>query len=174
MDLKKQTLKMSLQEIRNAIDLNKTNWVHNGDTNCYAYALGLDIAECDIIEYAYVPGVMSGSSVRLYEDPPFQCTDFINNLYNDLNFLGIDFREVKPNEIILPNEWKIAIYTTPCRNGCMDFHFLRLCGDGMWHHKNGYNFRPTVYDDDDKIITNIEDCYLELKKYEKCLSLKLR
>lgn len=178
MNLQQHNLKMSLQDIRNSINLNNTNWINISTTNCYAFALGLDINEDDIIENAYVPGTISNSQIKIQDDfiihDFFKYTDFITNLYTDLEHLNISFREITPNERISSSEWKIAIFTTPCSNGCKDFHFLRLCNDGIWHHKKGYGFYPTIYDDQDKIITNIEKCFLTSKKYEKCLSLKLR
>ena len=139
----KQKLKMSLQEIRDSIDLNKTIWKNIGDTNCYAFALGLDVVEESIIEHAYIPGVMSGSSIKLCNDNEFDNSfkydDFINNLYMDLNFLGISYREIYSDEKITDDEWKIAIYTSPhILGGCDDFHFLRLCNDGYWHHTPRY------------------------------------
>ena len=47
------------------IDLNKVKWENKSTSNCYAFALGLDIPEKKICEAAYVPGVMSGSLINL-------------------------------------------------------------------------------------------------------------
>ena len=47
-------LKMSLLELRNSINLDKKNWKHIFTTNCYAYALGLDVREQNIKDFAYI------------------------------------------------------------------------------------------------------------------------
>lgn len=165
---------MSLQELRAAINLEKTKWNNIYNTNCYAYALGLDIVEKDIIDYAFIPGIMSGSEVDLSKRFTFSYEELIQNLYNDFEFLGINFREVNPYEIIGIDEWKIALFTTPYWNQLDDFHFLRLCSDKIWHHKNGWNRKPTIYDNHGSIITNPVNCFLRDKKFNKCLCLKLK
>ena len=52
-------LKMSLNEIRGKIQMYPENWINMHTTNCYAYALGLDIRQSDICDYAYQPGTIS-------------------------------------------------------------------------------------------------------------------
>ena len=42
------------QEIKNKINLKTKNWVNNERTNCYAFALGLDLNPSDICRYADV------------------------------------------------------------------------------------------------------------------------
>lgn len=170
----KTQLKLSLQELRTTIDVEKTGWNNIYNTNCYAYALGLDIAEKDIIDYAFVPGIMSGSKVDLSKRFTFSYEELIQNLYNDFELLGINYREINPNEIINDDEWKIALFTKPYWNKLEDYHFLRLCNDGIWHHKDGWNNKPIIYDNHGCIITDPENCFLNGKNFNKCLSLKLK
>lgn len=160
----KNNLKISLQELRKIINLNKIDWNNQFYTNCYAYALGLDIRESRIIENAFVPGIISNSEKNIIARN-FTYEELITNLYNDLDFLEINFREIKPNEIISSDEWKIALFTQPDKVDLQDFHFLRLCKDEIWHHKKGWCNYPTMYDDNDEIITDPQNCFLQNYKY---------
>ena len=58
-------LKMSLKVLRSLINVNKEGWDNVLYTNCYAYALGLDVPQYEICECAYAPGVMSSSQIFL-------------------------------------------------------------------------------------------------------------
>lgn len=53
-----QKLKMSIKEIKQLISLREDYWEYNFDTNCYAFALGLDVPEEEIIKNAYKLGVI--------------------------------------------------------------------------------------------------------------------
>lgn len=45
----------NIEEIRSKIKLNSNFWKYILSTNCYAYALGIDIREKDIKRAAYQP-----------------------------------------------------------------------------------------------------------------------
>ena len=49
----------SIYNLKGKININKKHWYHFIKTNCYAYALGLDINEDRIMKKAYQPGVIS-------------------------------------------------------------------------------------------------------------------
>lgn len=59
-------LKISPQEIIAAIDLEKETWDNVNTTNCYAYALGLDVPQIEIKKYAYEPGIISNTNTYIY------------------------------------------------------------------------------------------------------------
>ncbi|MBE6157035.1 MAG: hypothetical protein E7161_04775 [Firmicutes bacterium] len=170
----KAELKMSLLQLRQAINLEKQTWINRYTTNCYAYALGLDVPQNDIIDKAYIPGTMSGTGIKLDDNYIFTYNDLITNIYGDLDFLGISFREVSISEQLNEEEWKIAIFTSKCADYIEDIHFLRLRKDGFWYHKNGWIFNPSPFDDDEKIIMNPQTCSLCNKDFHQCLSLRLK
>ena len=166
-------LKMDLITLRNAINVEKNNWINKYTTNCYAYALGLDIPEDDIIRGAYAPGTISGAEIDIGRAYTFTYKTFVNNLYSDLDFLGIDFKKIKPNQPIDENEWKIAVFTSSKFGALDDYHFLRY-KDNVWHHKNGWYDKPTILDDWGQEIENPKKCYLRYRCYKFSLALKLK
>lgn len=171
-------LKMSIKEIRDKIDINCESWKYIKETNCYAYALGLDIP-CDLInDHAYEPGTISNTN-KFYEDELWHLNynRFMYCLYSDLYNLGIEFKEVAPTTKIECNEWKIALYTEFLSypgETILDFHFLRESKEGLWYHKIGWEDGPTNIDINNKIITNLDNCFLGDYEYQKCLCLKLK
>ena len=172
-------LRISLQEIRNSIDIKKRDWINMDTTNCYAYALGLDIPQSEICDFAYVPGVISNSNKIIPPHKIFSYDTLLNNIYLDLNTLGIDFREINPLDDISMEEWKIALFVTKVYSdkgyvGLEDFHFLRQLRDGFWYHKGGYNGTITRLDSYSDEIVDPQECILENRTYKKCLSLRLK
>lgn len=172
--MKTSKLKMSLEDIRNSINIDKKEWINVYDTNCYAYALGLDIPQYRICDYAYNPGVIGNSKVNLITSSDiFSYNDLIHNMILDFEALGIDYREVDCLDRISDNEWKIALFISKTYGGLDDFHFLRQHNDDIWYHKSGI-WNVTSYDDYNRLITNPKDCFLEHRTYNKCFSLKLK
>lgn len=169
-------LKRSLEEIRNSIDLEKKDWINIDDTNCYAYALGLDIPGYEIVDYAYIPGVIADSDISLRSHKIFSYEDLLYNMYLDFIKLGIDFREIKPLDEVSVDEWKIALFITKSyysADGLEDFHFLRQHNDGFWYHKDGYHGAVSRLDSYNRAIENPEECFLIGRTYKKCLSLRI-
>lgn len=168
-------LKITLQELRNSIDIQKNTWDSKYSTNCYAYALGLDIPQYQVKCCAYAPGVIANSKINLPSKRVFSYNDLITNLYLDFDALGIKFREINPLDKISYNEWKIALFITWYDEPelVVDYHFLRQHNDGIWYHKNGFEGEVSEYDNHRKIIINPEECFLRYRKYNKCLSLTL-
>lgn len=178
--MNRNELKMSLKDLRDTIDVNKKNWTFNGDTNCYAYALGLDIPEDNIGEAAFEPGVISNVN-SIYKDDNYSLkySDLLNYLYSDLEALGIGFKEIHPDERINDDEWKIALYTEFSASKknieyLFDYHFLRQHKNGIWYHKFGWHSSPKNFDSNYKIITNLKNCHIDDYEYKKCLSLKIK
>jgi len=167
-------LNMTLNEIKGKITLYPENWDNTYTTNCYAYALGLDIPEFKICKGAYQPGSISMEFNPLVFDQYFNYNTLIENLENDLKMLDISYREVEPNEKIEDNEWKISVFTDNCDDErIIDFHFLRQNSDGVWFHKNGFSGKISNKDRSGKIITDVTKCYLAGYKYKKSYALKL-
>ncbi len=167
-----------LNYIRNHIVLNKKRWKHIFSTNCYAYALGLDIREKDIFEYLYQPGSFGRYLYAVNNSKYFDYSSLIEGIKRDMKELGIEIREINPEEEVSEEEWKIALFTVFHANEfyseyLSDFHFLRQNDDKIWYHKPGYLKPPTNKDYNGQIILHPEDCYLGSKQYRKCYSLKV-
>ena len=170
----KNKLKMDLLEIRNLINLDKTNWINMTSTNCYAYALGLDVPEYKIANFAYIPGVMSQSDIFLPNFGLFTYDSLINNIYSDMEALKIEIKEINPLDDVSYDEWKVALFITKYYNLLDDYHFLRQSKNGIWYHKSGYNGGIFMCDNHGKIITNPKESYFNCRTYNKCFSLKLK
>ena len=166
-------LNMTSEEIRNNINLKKDNWINEVETNCYAYALGLDVREKDISKFAYIPGTMSSSKYYLPKLLNFTYDMLMVNIFSDLDFLGIDYKEIKPKERIKKDEWKIAMFVTNYLGHIYDYHFLRY-KNGVWYHKNGYGGLVSKSDSNGSIIINPKTCYLNNREYDTCFKLKLK
>lgn len=170
-------LKMSLNEIKGQIQIHPENWINIYSTNCYAYALGLDVGQFNICPYAYQPGTISEATIQLASEKTFFYDTLIENLENDLKVLGIDYKEVNPNYFVQEGEWKIALFTEKYfydSEELLDFHFLREISNGIWFHKNGFKGLPSKRDYLGNIIIDPTTCRLEPYKYRKCYALKLK
>lgn len=166
-------LKMSIEEIRNKINVYKKHWLHKYTTNCYAYALGLDVPEYKICYHAYQPGVMSGNQKVDYDS--FSYDDLIANIYTDFETLGIEVHKIYPLQEVNKDMWKISLFIPEKDpDNLDDFHFLKCLPDNTWNHKYGYNGQIINFDDNDRTITNPEECYLEDLKYDKTFGLRLK
>ena len=170
-------LNMSLNEIRGQIQINPQNWINLGTTNCYAYALGLDIRESRICKSAYQPGTISGVFDPTILREYFLYSDLIKNIEKDLSALDIFYREINFNDKIDLDEWKIALFAETYNNDLdvfvSDFHFIRANSKGVWTHKPGYFGSPSKKDYSSQIITDLEKCDLYLYEYKKCYALRL-
>jgi len=54
-------LNMPIKEIKGLISLREEYWEYIFQTNCYAFALGIDIPENDICKNAFQPGVIAAN-----------------------------------------------------------------------------------------------------------------
>lgn len=169
-------LKMALSEIRGQIQIYPENWINIYATNCYAYALGLDVVEINICESAYQPGTISESINSIANEEYFNYSTLVENLENDLKTLGISYEEVDSKYNICEGEWKIALFVEKSKYNSeklMDFHFLRQNANGIWFHKNGFHGTPIKKDYLGRIITDPETCDLRNYEYKKCYALRL-
>lgn len=170
---------LNIEEIKSHIYLfGDRKWKNNSDTNCYAYALGLDYPEDQLFFRAYQLGAFSALQKRGYIPNNLGFYPYDERLENDLKTLKIEYTEVDPdvdNYYVLNKEdgttdyyWSIALF-----DGCMDFHFLRKGFDGKWYHKQGYFLSPINYDTNNRRILDPRKCNLGNYKYIKTYQLKL-
>ena len=166
----------NIEFIRNNICTNKQVFDNIKTTNCYAFALGLDINKDEFNKLLFNPGVISNSPTILSKHSAFEYDELIQNIINDFNELMIKFEEIDYKEISKNDEWKIAIYLKyykyRCTNLITDCHFLREI-NGIWYHKS-FNSYPTNLDSNNKIITDLESASIKDYEYKTCYKLKLR
>lgn len=162
-------LKNSLEEIRDSIDIAKKVWIHRQVTNCYAYALGIDM---HLPIDSFQPGAFSGYMIV----PPFSYTEIIRAIVADFNALGIDYGSIDPKDSIKDDSWKIALLLPgkDVSSRFHNFHFIRQFEDGIWYHKRGYGSRITNLDDYDDTITNPERARFKDLSYDSCFRLRLK
>lgn len=165
-------LKMSLNEIRGKIQMYPENWVNMYSTNCYAYALGLDIRQSDICDYAYQPGTIS-ETTNIFELKYFPYDMLIKGIESDLELLQIAYRNVEENEKLALNEWKIALFVNGYHESLIDFHFLRQQENEIWLHKNGYDGTILKKDRHGRNIIIPSEAKLSPYTYKKCYALRL-
>ena len=165
-------------DIISMIDLKCVNWVNKSTTNCYAFALGLDVPEKKICEAAYVPGVMSDNPINIASKYSFTIEELIECLESDFKFLDITFRENVSKEELEEGEWLIALYVSYLysnrKDRLDDYHFLRLGKDDIWYHKNGFRGKVLNIDNNRQIITDPLTCELTRREYVKTYALKLK
>lgn len=165
-------LNMPINKIRRKIQIYPGSWVNMHSTNCYAYAMGLDIPQYKICEYAYQPGTMS-ETANIAIDDYFTREELIDGMYGDFKLLDISCRQVTYDEPIEDDEWKIALLFSGVDDTFMDFHFLKQGRYGVWTHKNGFDGEVSRRDYSGRIITNPEIAYLPTYKFNSCYALKL-
>lgn len=154
-------------------------WKHRFTTNCYAFALGLDVREGKVMPCAYIPGNIGSSQEKIEYKHIFTYQNLITNIYDDLVYMRIKFREIDPMEIVDEDEWKIALFTTMLAyedyvEYLSDFHFLREGEDGTWYHKLGWLRGVRNKDFHGDIITDPRKCVIKNSEYRMSLALKLK
>lgn len=168
-------IKMSLDQIRGRIQFCPEIWIHMYTTNCYAYALGLDISENKICLNAYQPGMISNVVKNVKGNLTNISYDlFIKRVESDLDALNINYRNVLPNEEVDEDEWKIILLTEKHDDKLSDFHFLREMKDGKWSHKLGYYGKIKTISDIDPIVSNPNLCDLDFYTYDRCYALSMK
>lgn len=162
-------LLMTPEEIVNFIKLKETDWKNIRTTNCYAFALGLDLPEKCIMEKAYNIGTIGQEYFQVRES---QIRKYSNALLLELDLiaLGIEFMEVGPNEHLKSEQWKIALFNDFEGD---EFHFLRQTESGIWYQKWGLG-NPICLDDNYEEIKDIQDCYIKGYELDCCYSLRLK
>ncbi len=174
---------LNQENIKKLISLKEKNWENIDTTNCYAFALGLDIPERNLATNIYQLGVF----YSIMNDVPFyelNMMPYEKRLLLDLKALGIKYSLSSPNENStcsynfgengiesINYYWLISMFEN---SKTLDFHFLRKSMDGKWWHKEGYEgTRPTKKDKNGNIILDPRDCDLGLYKYKKTYKLSI-
>lgn len=146
-----------ISKIRDSINPFKSEWENVGSTNCYTYALGLDITR-DFLTVNSNPGSMSNCELGF----PFDYTELVGCLEADFKTLGLSYIEVNSDYILKKDEWKIVLMATATE--CIkytDYHFLRQTETGIWTHKQGFRYKPTDLDSRHNVIVSPEKAIIE-------------
>lgn len=172
-------LEISIDQIRQQIQVYPQSWIHLFETNCYAYALGLDIKQKQICPGAYAPGTISQTN-EIFFQTKFSYDNLIDGIESDFNLLGIDYREGLPDEKIPNDMWKVALFVRYEKvlnistwafentNLLTDYHFIRANSNNIWTYKNG--FSGHIERTKEPIHSNFHyDDY----EYQKCYILRL-
>ncbi len=161
--------------LQNAIDLKVSDWRHNEATNCYAFALGLDVPSDQISkeQYAYNGGVI----YKCLSSRPasIRGLDHQSKIELDFKTLRLYYEQIGLfDRIISPYEWKIAFFVDIEED--FDFHFFRQGKNGIWYHKLGQSAAPTCYDELGDLITNPVYADLQTARYayKTCYRLSRR
>lgn len=157
------------------VDPFKEGWKYVLETNCYAYALGLDIPVNYLAKYEdsihYDPGFFGGMNLSA----PFTEEKLFAHILSDMDALNLCCSEVSPDYNFGKNEWKIAVFgaVTDKEGKYKDFHFLRQTKPGfMWTHKQGFNLEPTNCDSDNKVILDPTKCKLYVQAEDNIFDYK--
>ena len=170
-----KNFKVNIKKIKKNIELKTNFWVNKEYTNCYAYALGLDVKEDELIPDAYGLGVFfsekEGFDKRLL---PYFSKEA--RFLKDLKVLKIKSKKVPYNDKIRDNEKYVYNLISILESGTgSDFHFLRKSmEDGTWWHKRGWHEAPTNKDDLGNIITNPQEAVIGNYFYLNTYKLKLK
>ncbi len=174
--LHKEYWETDFSTIKNLISLREEYWENDFSTNCYAFALGLDIPENQIIKDAYQLGIIGAIAKHIPIEEIKKLT-FEERLILDLNVLGIkeeisnidDNSEFFFTSNYIYKQWVISLLS----NG-KNFHFIRKSYNGIWYQKWGYYAPVTKFDFDKKVITNPNEANFEEYKLVKTYKLSFR
>ena len=161
-------LLMEYKDIRNNINLKLNNWKNIKTTNCYAFAMGLDIPYDKICSraYSYSLGEMGKyiydlSSNEIYVIP------YKYRFMMDMDALDIKVSEANQFDKSLCDidsdgylSWLIALYQKEAQRS-KDLHMLRKSPDGIWYHKRGYKGKINNKDDKGIIIKDLDQASIE-------------
>ena len=169
-------LKKDINELRESICLKEDYWEFDFSTNCYAFALGLDVPEDTIVYNAYQPGVI-GATFKNLSFSKLKRMSIEDRILLDLAVLNIKCKEVSPNELSgyyfnWDRNYNISWWVISLFLSNDDFHFMRKSYDGIWWQKNGYFAQPNNIDLDESIITNPKKCNMGEYKYVKSYKLQ--
>ena len=157
-------LKMSIEHLHNIMnnDIQYYNWKHTKGTNCYAYALGLDVIQSKICHHAYMPGRIGQEVIGTECNYNFNGKIIEEQMFNDLFSLGVRCDIVTDDESLClkdikrqtKNYWDILLFTRYYwdeeeKKFVPDFHFVRIGPDGNLYHKWGWELQPESIDYDE-------------------------
>lgn len=156
-------LKIDERKVKSLISLKELWWENSFGTNCYAFALGLDVPENEICKNAYQPGVIAAEKFGLPIDEVLKLK-LEDKFLLDLNALKIAYYETiedqSANYRFLRNYvcyyWDVLLYSND-----EDFHFVRRNYYGKLYHKIGYLGVPKECEENDEYLNQ----YTLVKKY---------
>ena len=92
-------LKINQKELVKHIELKSDYWINRKETNCYAFALGFDIPERNIMNGAYKVGVI-GFTKEGIDLSKINIYSYEERLIKDLKTLKLIYEETSPEEIV--------------------------------------------------------------------------
>ena len=156
----------TIEKMRNSININNNIWINYETTNCYAYALNMDLSYKELKPYEefgvdiYNVGMISNLKT------PKTKEELVNAFKSDMRILKIEVTDVLFDEILEENEWKVALYQTvkgiDYIDNELDFHFVKEIENGKWSHKKGKTKKISYLDDNDELITEPSLAYFSL------------
>lgn len=167
-------LNINVEKIKELIELKTYNWDYPTSTNCYAYALGLDVPFNKISDHAYKLGCFSEDKLNS-ENKNVYSLDEEKRLDLDLDCLGLNHVEVDSSYKIDINDINYTYFLVAFFKGYKDFHFLRKSNtNDVWYHKKGYLDFPRYRDDDGKIIYDPKEAFFIHYNYVKTLRIGIK
>lgn len=152
------------KNIKSQISLKEEYWEVYFGTNCYAFALGLDVPESEICKDAYELGIIGANKFNIPIKDILKLS-FESRLLLDLKALKIAYKEIDKTEKAgfyyignyICRHWDIILFKE--KNG-NSFHFVRKNYNGVLYHKIGYFAQPMKLEKD-KVLKEYEP----IKKY---------
>lgn len=156
-------------KVRNSIHFNSER-KHN-DVNCYAFAVGIDLPEKDICDYAFDPGQIGTyinyfDNFRNYQNMcAYMHSKSVQDRFGyDMDTLGIEVSEADEEDMseYFDEEgyynWLFAMYSLKPRLFVpSDVHCLRKTKDGIWVHKLGRDGLPSMVDPNGNLLTALPE-----------------
>lgn len=166
-----KSLKINANKIKDMIELKDLSWNYPSSTNCYAYALGLDVPCSKISNHAYMLGCFSEDYLKKKGIDVYSLS-FEKRLQYDLECLGLSHEEVDPDYKLDNIDINYSHFLISFFNQVEDYHFLRKSNiNNAWYHKKGYFDLPKARDDDGKLITDPRDAFFIYYNYAKTLKI---
>ena len=160
---------MDYKSIRDQIKLTD-DWINIKTTNCYAYALGLDIPRDKIMSRSFEDPYGVGNIGRFKEKISFfdiYDLSLEDRMQLDLDALDISCVLTSQFDTLNSNDeelkWLIAMYRNTDHP---DFHFLRKYNHSYWTHKLGKKGDISCRDSYGNIITNLDKADFSRYNYE--------
>ena len=149
--------------IKSLISLKEDYWENDFNTNCYAFALGLDIPEEEICKNAYQLGFIAAKKFNISIQEVLKLS-LEDRFLLDLKAIKIAYYEIDEEQSAgmyhlgnyVCHHWDISLYS----NG-KDFHFMRCNYNGELYHKVGNLGGPKKCEETIEYLTQ----YRLIRKY---------
>lgn len=162
-------LKMKITAIKKSMtyDRKQLDWKNIFKTNCFAFAMCLDIPENNICDAAYNLGAIA---VELKKYP--KNYNYEERLSSDIKALGLSYETSDEKEFYSeklnssPGRYFDVLFFVDDNIYRPDFHFARYGKDGKLYHKRGFYLPP-----EETTVKEIEDDgYKFVRRYRLFLS----